>query len=300
MIEKFGVPPDKVVDVQALCGDCVDNVPGAPGIGIKTAAQLINEYGDLDTLLARAGEIKQDKRRQTLIDFADQIRLSRELVRLDCDDAAAVAARGSGGRRARSRRAGWTSWRMEFRTLARRVAEAWASRRRRSSPSAPRPRGEATRAGRASGDAETPGPRDARRLDAKALRPLPTTSDLDDAGARAWIAKARAAGVVAFDTETDALVLSQRRACAASRWRWRRARPATSRSAIARRAAEGARSWRRPETCGAAQIPLEEAIARLKPLLEDPAVLKVGQNIKYDMAVLPRYGIEVAPSTTPC
>ncbi|MGH6999199.1 MAG: 5'-3' exonuclease, partial [Phenylobacterium sp.] len=85
VIEKFGVPPEKVVDVQALCGDSVDNVPGAPGIGIKTAALLINEYGDLDTLLARAGEIKQPKRRDTLIEFADQIRLSRELVRLDCD-----------------------------------------------------------------------------------------------------------------------------------------------------------------------------------------------------------------------
>ena len=85
VIEKFGVPPEKVVDVQALCGDSVDNVPGAPGIGVKTAALLINEYGDLDTLLARAGEIKQPKRRDTLIEFADQIRLSRELVRLDCE-----------------------------------------------------------------------------------------------------------------------------------------------------------------------------------------------------------------------
>ncbi|MGZ6020423.1 MAG: 5'-3' exonuclease, partial [Phenylobacterium sp.] len=85
VFDKFGVTPDKVVDVQALCGDSVDNVPGAPGIGVKTASALINEYGDLDTLLARAGEIKQDKRRQTLIDFADQIRLSRQLVQLDCD-----------------------------------------------------------------------------------------------------------------------------------------------------------------------------------------------------------------------
>jgi DNA polymerase-1 len=85
VFEKFGVSPDKVVEVQALCGDSVDNVPGAPGIGVKTAAQLINEYGDLETLLARAGEIKQEKRRETLINFADQIRLSRQLVQLDCD-----------------------------------------------------------------------------------------------------------------------------------------------------------------------------------------------------------------------
>jgi DNA polymerase-1 len=80
---KFGVGPEKVIDVQALAGDSVDNMPGAPGIGIKTAALLINEYGDLDTLLARAGEIKQPKRRQTLIENADQIRLSRQLVTLD-------------------------------------------------------------------------------------------------------------------------------------------------------------------------------------------------------------------------
>src|SRR5262249_34685013 len=69
--EKFGVGPDKVADVQALCGDSVDNVPGVPGIGVKTAAELINTYGDLETLLERAGEIKQPKRRQSLIDFAE-------------------------------------------------------------------------------------------------------------------------------------------------------------------------------------------------------------------------------------
>ena len=83
VIEKFGVPPEKVIEVQALIGDSTDNVPGVPGIGVKTAAQLIGEYGDLETLLARAGEIKQDKRRQTLIDNADKARLSKKLVTLD-------------------------------------------------------------------------------------------------------------------------------------------------------------------------------------------------------------------------
>ena len=83
VIEKFGVPPEKVVEVQALAGDSVDNVPGVPGIGIKTAAQLINEYGDLETLLARASEIKQPKRRESLIEHADKARISRELVLLD-------------------------------------------------------------------------------------------------------------------------------------------------------------------------------------------------------------------------
>ena len=83
MIEKFGVPPEKVIEVQALIGDSTDNVPGVPGIGVKTAAQLIGEYGDLETLLARAGEIKQEKRRQALIDNAEKARLSKKLVTLD-------------------------------------------------------------------------------------------------------------------------------------------------------------------------------------------------------------------------
>src|SRR5579871_3510269 len=124
VLEKFGVGPEKVVDVQALCGDSVDNVPGAPGIGIKTASALINEYGDLDSLLARAGEIKQEKRRQTLIEFADQIRLSRQLVQLDCDtplpqplEELAVAEPDHGV-------LGAFLEAMEFKTLARRVSEA--------------------------------------------------------------------------------------------------------------------------------------------------------------------------------
>ena len=85
VMEKFGVAPDKVVDVQSLAGDSVDNVPGVPGIGVKTAAQLITEYGDLESLLARATEIKQPKRRESLIEFAEQARISRELVKLRDD-----------------------------------------------------------------------------------------------------------------------------------------------------------------------------------------------------------------------
>src|SRR6516165_4325702 len=83
VMEKFGVPPSKVIEVQALIGDSTDNVPGVPGIGVKTAAQLIGEYGDLETLLARAGEIKQEKRRQSLIDNAEKARISKKLVTLD-------------------------------------------------------------------------------------------------------------------------------------------------------------------------------------------------------------------------
>lgn len=122
--EKFGVGPDRVVDVQALAGDAIDNVPGAPGIGIKTAALLLQEFGDLDSLLARAGEIPQPKRRQTLIDHADQIRLSRELVRLKDDVALPDVTPEALEVRDPDPEAllGFLA-RMEFRTLTRRLAE---------------------------------------------------------------------------------------------------------------------------------------------------------------------------------
>ena len=99
VIERFGVPPSKVVEVQALIGDSSDNVPGVPGIGVKTAALLINEFGDLETLLARASEIKQEKRRESLITFADQARLSKALVHSRHPCAARCRARRDRGAR---------------------------------------------------------------------------------------------------------------------------------------------------------------------------------------------------------
>ena len=124
VIEKWGVPPEKMIDLQALTGDSVDNVPGVPGIGPKTAAQLLDQFGDLDTLLARAGEIKQDKRRETLIANADNARISRELVRLKNDVTVAdglddlVLQPPNGPKLIGFLKA------MEFSTLTRRVAEA--------------------------------------------------------------------------------------------------------------------------------------------------------------------------------
>ena len=268
VIEKFGVPPDKVVDVQALCGDSVDNVPGAPGIGVKTAALLINEYGDLDTLLARAGEIKQDKRRQTLIDFADQIRLSRQLVQLDCDtplpspledlvvadpDPAVLSA---------------FLEQMELRTLGRRVSGGGGSAAA-AAPSTSTPRPEAV----ASGPIDTSGyvcVRDLETLDA-------------------WIAKARAAGVIAFDTETDSLSSANSALCGVSL----ATAPGVACYIPVGHEPEGGLAFDAPADL--TQIPHDVVMARLKPLLEDPAVLKVAQNAKYDLAVLSRQGIQVAP-----
>jgi DNA polymerase-1 len=264
--EKFGVGPERVVDVQALCGDSIDNVPGAPGIGVKTASALINEYGDLDTLLERAGEIKQEKRRQTLIEFADQIRLSRELVRLDCDTP--LPAPVDEFVLDEPDHADLLSFleAMEFRTLQRRVAE---------SKGAPVP---------------APGP--AARGAATASKPIDTSAyacvrDVD--ALDAWVARGFAAGVIAFDTETDALSSANAGLCGVS---LAVAPGEACYIPVGHCEAEGLALDAAEDLT---QIPLEAVIAKLKPLLEDPSILKVAQNAKYDLAVLSRYGITVAP-----
>ena len=124
VMEKFGVPPDKVIDVQALAGDSVDNVPGVPGIGVKTAAQLITEYGDLDGLLERAGEIKQPKRREKLIEFADQARVSRDLVTLAQDAPLKFSTDHLAVQEPEPNNLLEFLREMEFNTLTRRIAEA--------------------------------------------------------------------------------------------------------------------------------------------------------------------------------
>ncbi|HEY7901379.1 MAG TPA: DNA polymerase I, partial [Caulobacteraceae bacterium] len=258
---KFGVAPERVVDVQALCGDSVDNVPGAPGIGVKTASALITEYGDLDSLLERAGEIKQDKRRQTLIDFADQIRLSRQLVQLDCEtplpqpvDDLAVAAPDPAT-------LGAFLETMEFRTLARRLGEAGA---------APPPKARETA--------------ELSAIDVNAYVCVRDATTLED-----WVSRAVEKGVVAFDTETDALSSANARLVGVS------LALSPGEACYIPLGHEDAEGLALEESADLAQIPLEAAIAILKPLLEDPAVLKVGQNAKYDLAVLSRYGVKVAP-----
>src|SRR5215212_11607633 len=123
VMEKFGVTPDKVIDVQALAGDSTDNVPGVPGIGVKTAAQLINEFGDLETLLARSAEIKQEKRRQSLIDHAENARMSKKLVTLDHNVKLEVPIEDLAVHEPDARKLIAFLKAMEFSTLTRRVAE---------------------------------------------------------------------------------------------------------------------------------------------------------------------------------
>ncbi|HEY1427470.1 MAG TPA: 5'-3' exonuclease H3TH domain-containing protein, partial [Caulobacteraceae bacterium] len=267
VMEKFGVPPEKVVDVQALCGDSVDNVPGAPGIGIKTASALINEYGDLDTLLERASEIKQDKRRQTLIEFAEQIRLSRQLVQLDCDTPLPQPIDELALQDPDPKTLGDFLEQMEFRSLARRVSEARSGGAPVASPS---PR---------AADAEAPKP-----IDRSLYACVKDLAELD-----AWIARARATGVVALDAETDAFSPAAAELCGVS---LAIAPGEACYMPLGHAAAEGLALESAAEL---GQIPLAAGLARLKGLLEDPTVLKVAHNAKYEIAVFARLGIEVAP-----
>ena len=247
--EKFGVDPDRVVDVQALAGDSVDNVPGVPGIGVKTAAQLIAEHGDLETLLARAGEIKQTKRRENLITHADDARLSLKLVTLR-DDAPVDPDLDALARKPMD--AATTTAFLEenaFKTLLARLRTHW-------------------------GAAETPA------VAAPVTAEYELVTDLD--ALKRWIAAARREGVVAVDTETTALNAMRAELVGVSL------------------ATHPGRACYIPldhvDDLGVArqQIPMADALAALKPLLEDASVLKIGQNLKYDMTVL----AEHAPAIT--
>ncbi|MFN7128490.1 MAG: DNA polymerase I [Brevundimonas sp.] len=292
VFEKFGVGPEKMVDLQALIGDSVDNVPGAPGIGPKTAAQLLDEYGDLDTLLARAGEIKQPKRRETLINFADQIRLSRELVRLTCDVPAPELIDDFAVRDPDPDTLSAFLDKMEFRSLQRRVGDGKAGP---SEISAFAPK----RAPNLSAPVATPrygqvveGPAEAQSFDLEAYECVQTEEALDR-----WIARAVEAGTVGFDTETSSLSATHAGLCGVSLAVGPNQAcyiPLTHEHEP--QAGEGG-LFGEP---GEAREPIQQldkatALAKLKFLLEDPSVLKVLQNAKYDLAVMARRGIRVAP-----
>ncbi|MCE3289161.1 MAG: polymerase [Caulobacter sp.] len=282
VFEKFGVMPDKVVDVQALCGDSVDNVPGAPGIGIKTAALLINEFGDLDTLLERAGEIKQEKRRQTLIDFADQIRLSRALVRLDCDTPLPEPVDDLGVREPDKATLAAFLEEMGFNTLLRRIGAAADG-----TGMAPQPLPTFAPMKGLGAPEPTPATPEQAAIEIDVTR-YECVRDLETLDR--WIARAYEAGVVAFDTETDALGSATAGLCGVS---------------LAVAPGEACYIPLTHEAVGGdllteaapveQQIDKATALARLKPLLESPAVLKVAQNAKYDIAVMALRGINVAP-----
>ncbi|MGQ9368448.1 DNA polymerase I [Azospirillum sp. A39] len=288
VVEKFGVPPDKVVDVQALAGDSVDNVPGVPGIGVKTAAQLIVEYGDLETLLARAGEIKQPARRQKLIDFADQARVSKRLVQLDANAPVPTPIEELRVREPDHRKLIEFLRTQGFRSVVARLeaelakdgalVDGTASPAPVALPVEPAP----------AGGAEAPAPR-GRAVPAPAETRYELIQDLD--ALTAWIADADDTGVLAVDTETDSLT------------------PATAKLVGLSLATAAGRACYVPlghvDPHGGGQLALggeapqqiaaEAAMAALKDLLERPDILKIGHNFKFDHQLFARHGVRVAP-----
>ena len=264
VIEKFGVGPELVVDVQSLAGDSVDNVPGAPGIGIKTAAQLLSEYGTVEALLERAGEIKQPKRRETLQTFAEQVLISKRLVTLKDDVPVEISLEDLAVQDPDPKILLPFLEEMEFRTITRRVREQMEKE-----------------------GALEAAPPEAAAIDRAAYVCIRDLKTLED-----WVARAMTQGWVAVDTETDALdsvggglvgvslALAPGEACYI---------PLAHVDPDAK--GDGDMFGADPPR----QIRMADAIKALKPMLEDPATLKIGQNIKYDLSVFARHKVNVAP-----
>jgi DNA polymerase-1 len=304
VIEKWGVPPEKMIDLQALTGDSVDNVPGIPGIGPKTAALLIEQFGDLDTLLARAGEIKQDKRRQSIIDNAEKARISRELVRLKYDVPVIdpledfVLQPPNGPKLISFLKA------MEFSSLTRRVAETTGT-----DPAAVDAEQIRVEAGvqahgpdldvdvpLANGEGKEAGPLTPAQL-AKSRAEMATAEKIglaepecirDRATLLAWVAEAREAGAVAFRTETTSLdpMLAELVGFSLATRPGRAAYvPIAHRSGASDLLGGGQREN---------QVSFDDAMAAIRPLLADPSVLKIGHNIKYDWLLMHRLGVDIA------
>ncbi|WP_323784063.1 DNA polymerase I [Thalassovita sp.] len=274
VMEKFGVGPERVVDVQALAGDSVDNVPGAPGIGIKTAALLINEYGSLEDLLDRAGEIKQPKRRQTLIEKRDQIELSKKLVQLDCHMDLGFSLDDLEARDPDPEKLLHFLAEMEFRTLTKRIANQLNIEPPAIVDTDPH--------GAEPGKADTPEELPFKPDDYECVR---------DAGALAkWIAQARERGYVAVDTETTgldemradlvgiSLCIEPGQACYI---------PLTHK--------DGSDDLFGSDELAEGQLGLDEALQLLKPVFEDESILKIGQNMKYDAKIFARNGVNIGP-----
>ncbi|MFZ5674844.1 MAG: DNA polymerase I [Pseudomonadota bacterium] len=308
VLEKFGVAPDKVVDVQALAGDSVDNVPGVPGIGVKTGAQLITEYGSLEDLLARAAEIKQPKRRESLIQYAEQARISKQLVTLDQNvpvDHKLVSFLVDEPRA--SDLIGFCKT-MEFSSLMRRVAadleadaaaidaipveiKGWPPEGGVAAPApiAEKPAAKAEKAKPAAAPVEAkPQGVTSERLRAVAVKYDDYETVVDKDALERWVERIWAQGFVALDTETTSLDPMQANVAGISL--------ATDAGQacyipVGHRAGDGL------DFSGAEirQLPLADVISLLKPVLEDPSILKIGQNLKYDLLIFRRLGIEVAP-----
>jgi len=271
VVEKFGVGPERVVDVQALAGDSVDNVPGAPGIGIKTAALLINEFGTLEELLDRAEEIKQPKRRQTLIEHRAQIELSKRLVALDENMDLPFTLDSLEIRDAVAEDLLEFLNQMEFRTLTKRIADRMGV----EPPAAP----------------EITAPDAPEAPEAPAMGTGTYTCIRDTDTLAKWIAQAHARGYVAVDTETTGLNEMTADLVGVSLC----IEPGEAAYIPLTHKGAAADDLFGNDALAEGQIPLNDALALLRPLLEDASVLKILQNAKYDMKILAKYGITLAP-----
>lgn len=295
VVEKFGVGPEKMIDLQALAGDSTDNVPGVPGIGAKTAAQLLQEFGDLETLLTRAAEIKQNKRRENLIEFADQARLSRRLVELEQNvpldaELGELAVEGVDG----PKLVGFLKG-MEFTTLTRRVAEATqteADAIDATNVSVDHWEGNAPQdtASQENGAAHTPAAL------AEAVAAAAFGQSIDHGGYEcitdletltAWCDAARDQGFVGFDTEATSLDAMQADLVGVS------LALAPGKAAYVPLQHKSGVDDLLGGGLVEGQLSLRDALAVIKPMLQDPAVLKIAQNLKYDALLLSRYDIEV-------
>ena len=307
VIEKFGVPPEKVIEVQALAGDSIDGVPGVPGIGIKTAAQLIEEYGDLETLLSQASGIKQQKRRENLIEFADQARLSKKLVTLDAHVPVTLPLDALTIELPRGPDLVAFCKAMEFTTLTKRVAEALDVEAAQVEPAIVEvkhwpPEGGITQAPTRRAfvpptEANAPVLPMRQAAQTVSVETVSSAAGFDHAryetvtsfeALDAWIARARAQGRVALDTETSSIDAHSADLVGLSL--------ATDVNVacyipFVHRGGDGLFDSGFVE----GQLPRETVIEKLQPLLNDPAVLKIGQNIKYDLSVLRRFGTDVTP-----
>ena len=270
--EKFGVAPNRVIDVQSLAGDSVDNVPGAPGIGVKTAALLINEYGDLDSLLERASEIKQPKRRETLIENADQIRTSRDLVTLktdmemDCDfdDFQVQAPDPEVVLKFLAE--------MEFRTMSARIANKLGVSAPEISSDRINNEDQITEAEPIS-------------INTEKYELIDNVNDLNR-----WVTKIYQRGYVAVDTETTGLndmIVDLVGICLSVE--------IGEACYIPVGHTNGEDDLFGGASLCNGQINLDEALEILRPVLQDPSIIKIGQNVKYDTKIFARYDVNLAP-----
>ncbi|WP_205479792.1 DNA polymerase I [Sphingomonas arenae] len=267
--EKFGVGPEKVGDVLALMGDSVDNVPGVPGIGPKTATQLIQQFGDLPTVLASAEQITKPKLRQSLIDHADAARLSRELVRLVCDaklpeplDALALTGIPKEPLREFLEDQG-------FKTLMNRMVGGGTS-----------PASNTGSGGMTSAAPKGPAPAEAITVDRSKYETVTSVKAL-----QRWIEEAEAQGYVAVDTETDCID------CVVAKLAGISLATGPNRACYIPVGHSGADLYSEAPD----QLPPSVVLPLLQGLLEDPAVLKIGHNLKYDQTIFFKHGISVAP-----